>query len=60
MIFFFAVFGSLYSDLAMFTGLLGLSVSLNGGIAKRATAAAPEPVASTFKFNPGGRRIVNA
>ena len=59
-IFFFAVFGSLYSDLAMFTGVLGLSVSLNGGIAKRARETAAEPVASTFKFNPGERRIVNA
>jgi hypothetical protein len=29
-VFFFAVFGSLYSDLYAFTGLLGLSVSLNG------------------------------
>lgn len=30
LIFFFAVFGSLFSDLALFTGLAGLSVSLNG------------------------------
>jgi hypothetical protein len=33
-IFFMAVFGSLYSDLCFFTGILGMSVSLNG---------APEP-----------------
>ena len=33
-IFFFAVFGSLHSDLAGFLGLLGLSISLNGGVAK--------------------------
>jgi hypothetical protein len=59
MIFFFAVFGSLYSDLAMFTGLLGLSISLNKGIAKRAPETAPEAAASTFKFNPGERRAVN-
>ena len=60
MIFFFAVFGSLYSDLAMFTGLLGLSVSLNGGVAKKIPEVAPEPVASTFKFNPRARGTVNA
>ena len=33
-IFFFAVFGNLYSDLATFTGLVGLSISLNGGVAR--------------------------
>lgn len=31
-IIFFFVFGSLYSDLCIFTGLMGLSVSLNGGV----------------------------
>ncbi|MDB6023341.1 MAG: O-Antigen ligase [Pedosphaera sp.] len=30
---FFFVFGSLYSDLAVFAGLVGLNVSLNGGVA---------------------------
>jgi O-antigen ligase len=35
-VFFFFIFGSLYSDLYSFTGLVGLSVSLNGR---------PEPVA---------------
>lgn len=35
-VFFFFIFGSLYSDLCSFTGLIGLSVSLNGR---------PEPVA---------------
>jgi len=34
-IFFFAVFGNLYSDLGLFTGIVGLSVSINGGVAKR-------------------------
>jgi hypothetical protein len=34
---FFIVFGSLFSDLLIFTGLVGMSVSLNGGVAK------PEP-----------------
>jgi hypothetical protein len=34
-IFFFAVFGNLYNELAVFTGLVGLSVSINAGVAKR-------------------------
>jgi hypothetical protein len=35
-IFFFTIFGSLHSDLPMFLGLLGLSISLNGGVAQPA------------------------
>ncbi len=31
-IFFFFVFGALYSDLYNFTGLIGLSIALNGGV----------------------------
>jgi hypothetical protein len=38
-VFFFLIFGSLYSDMAIFAGVLGLSVSLNGGI--RRPAAKP-------------------
>lgn len=34
-IFFFFAFGDLYPDLAMFAGLVGLSISLNGGVARR-------------------------
>ncbi len=41
-IFFFAVFGSLYSDLAMFTGIVGLSVSLNGGVSQPEAEPAPQ------------------
>jgi len=33
-IFFFAIFGNLYSDLVGFTGLVGLSISLNAGVAR--------------------------
>jgi hypothetical protein len=36
---YFFVFGSFYSDLLMFTGLVGLSVTLNGGVAKRPVLA---------------------
>jgi hypothetical protein len=39
-IIFFFVFGSLYSDMAFFAGLVGLSVSLNGGVATVAAAPA--------------------
>jgi len=34
MIFFFAIFGNFYSDFTVFAGLVGLSISLNGGVAK--------------------------
>jgi hypothetical protein len=43
---FFLIFGSFYSDLFVFTGLLGLSVSLNG---KPVTATEPE---SELGFTP--------
>jgi hypothetical protein len=33
-VFFFTIFGSLHSDLPLFLGLLGLSISLNGGVVK--------------------------
>jgi len=33
-IFFFFIFGALYNDLYYFTGLAGLSVSLNGGVSR--------------------------
>jgi hypothetical protein len=39
-IFFFFVFGSFYNDLMMFTGLIGLSISVNGGVRGPATAVA--------------------
>jgi O-antigen ligase len=44
-IMFFGIFGALSSDMMFFVGLLGLSVSLNGGVARAATVAAqPEPI----------------
>jgi hypothetical protein len=46
-IFFFCVFGSLYSDLAMFAGLMGLSISLNGGVARPLI-----PLPANFKIRP--------
>jgi hypothetical protein len=42
-IFFFAVFGSIHSDILMFCGWLGLSVSLNGGMCRPARAGQIAP-----------------
>jgi hypothetical protein len=56
-IFFVTVFGSLYVDLPAFAGLVGLSISLNGGVAKRlAVAAEPVPIINQFRLSPGLRR----
>lgn len=46
---FLLIFGGLSSDLLAFTGLIGLSVSLNGGVCKdpAKVAAQPEPVKPT-------------
>lgn len=45
-VFFFLIFGSLYSDLVIYTGIIGLSISLNGGI-RRLAAAPVQPEAET-------------
>jgi O-antigen ligase len=51
-IFFLAVFGSFYSDLPLFLGLLGLSISLNGGVAKPVVVPEPKIVFNRFKLHP--------
>jgi len=43
-VFFFFCFGSLHSDMAFFTGLLGFSVALNGAAASHRAQAEPSPV----------------
>lgn len=49
-IFFFGIYGSFYADFAGFTGLVGLSICLNGGI-HRPVPAPPRPaVSSKFKL----------
>jgi hypothetical protein len=58
-IFFFGVFGSLYSDLPMFLGLLGLSISLNGGVAKRVVVPHPKIVFNRFRLHPSVRGPVS-
>ncbi len=59
-VFFFAVFGSLYSDLPVFLGLLGLSISLNGGVAKPVVVPQPKIVFNRFKLHPSARRPAGA
>lgn len=45
--FFLGVFGDVASDLAHFTGLVGVSVALNGGVRSRAPALASAPAPAT-------------
>jgi len=59
MILFFFVFGGFYGDLAVFTGMVGFSASLNGGIAKPAPApviadSRPRIAFSRFRPLPAG------
>jgi hypothetical protein len=58
-LFFVVVFGSLYADLAMFAGTIGLSISLNGGVARQqAEEPAPAAVINRFRLSPGLRKTV--
>jgi O-antigen ligase len=57
---FFLVFGSFHSDLAMFLGVLALSISLNGGAAKPAVVPRPKLVFNRFKLHPSVRGPVGA
>src|ERR1044071_1019205 len=60
-ILFFLVFGGLYSDLAIFIGLIALSVSINGGMARKAAAPAQRVmVINRFKLQPPGTKPVAA
>lgn len=50
---FVGVFGSLHSDLFMFTGILGLSVALNGGVCRKPVrAVVPSNSAQPFGLQP--------
>jgi hypothetical protein len=57
-IFFFTVFGGFHSDLPMFLGLLGLSISLNGGVAKPVVVPQPKIIFNRFRLHPSVRRPV--
>jgi hypothetical protein len=51
-LFFFSVFGDIRNDLAVFAGIIGLGLALNGGIHKRSVvvpAVAPEPAAGKIR-----------
>ena len=47
LIFYVIFYGEFYIDLMLFTGAIGLSLSLNGGVRQPAEVKIPEPLAST-------------
>jgi O-antigen ligase len=49
-IYFFAIFGSFHTELTIFTGLIGLSISVNGGMRRSAPAQAPAPNPAYLPF----------
>jgi hypothetical protein len=59
-IYFYAVFGSFHTDLPIWLGLLGLSVSLNGGVARPVVVPKPKIVFNRFRLQPGLRRPIGA
>jgi hypothetical protein len=59
-IFFFGIFGSLYSDLPGFIGLLALSVSVNGGMAKPEVVPQHEPAEDRVRLAPPAVRPASA
>jgi hypothetical protein len=48
-ILYFFVFGGFYLDLMQFIGIVGFSISLNGGVAKRAPVTRPRIVFNRFR-----------
>jgi hypothetical protein len=56
-ILFFFVFGSLYSDLPAFIGIIALSISLNAGIAKPVTVMNTQSQLQPFRVHPSRRPI---
>lgn len=49
---YFFIFGSFHTDLHKFLGILGLSVALNGGMAKPVAAPAPQPTQRPVRISP--------
>jgi hypothetical protein len=49
-IIFFFVFGGFYGDLVLFAGLVGLSISINGGVATRVPVAVVDPQPAFNRF----------
>lgn len=52
---FFLVFGGFYSEVVAFVGLIGFSISLNGGVAKPVVVTRPQVVFNRFRSLPMGR-----
>ena len=51
LVFFFTVFGSFHMEFMIFTGIVGISVSFNGGMSPRpAPAPAEKPAFEQFKL----------
>ncbi len=57
---FLFVFGAFNSDLPVFLGLLGLSVGINGGVAKPVVEPQPQVVFNRFRLHPSVRPPLNA
>ena len=57
-VFFFIVFGGLALDFLQFIGVVGLSVSLNGGVAKPVVVPEPKVVFNRFRLHPSVRRPI--
>jgi hypothetical protein len=47
---FFVIFGSLYSDMLVFTGAVGLSIALNGGVCEPVLEPVTRPVLNRFRL----------
>ena len=56
---FFVIFGGFAADLAQFAGLVGLSVSVNGGVAKPVAVPEPKVVFNRFRLHPSVRRPIS-
>jgi hypothetical protein len=58
--FFLTVFGGFYGDLPLFTGLVAMSISLNGGVARPVAATQPQFVFNRSRLHPGATRPLGA
>jgi hypothetical protein len=57
LVIFLFVFGGVYADMVGFTGILGLSVALNGGVAKPAAAGVQPP--GEIQLNQQSKRVLS-
>jgi hypothetical protein len=60
LVLFLTIFGNFYSDLPGFLGLVGLGVSINGGVAQPVVVEQPKLVFDRFRLHPGARKPANA